>query len=171
MSDITTKQPEPLAIAGSSLPYSEDSKKSKYLSYRLMNFTIRESLDLAKVTWRSLHTWRQTDAQFAVMDGEGLTERRKQLAAEYLNIEFNRNFRMVLEKDFRVLFKTLTSPEAMTKNDQEYLLKLRSHYTPQHLGIIKQLLDGGDVDKPFDFTKLTMTLRTERVQQLEIRSG
>jgi hypothetical protein len=35
--------------------------------------------------------------------------------------------------------------------------------------MIKQLVGGGTIDKPFDFTKLTLTIRKEK-ETLEIKS-
>jgi hypothetical protein len=145
------------------LPYSEDSKKSKYLSYRLMNFTPRESMKLAKVASRTRDYWIEKDPMFVELDNEGLTDRRKQLAAEYLNIEFTRNFRMVLEKDFQVLYKALTDDLNMSKNDTEYLMRLRGHYTPQHLAMIKSLMgEKPKEDSGFDFTKMVISMKMER---------
>jgi hypothetical protein len=154
---------EVAAISEATLPYDEDSKKTKYLSYRLMNFTIRESLTLSNVCQRSRATWLATVPLFKELDGEGLTPNRKKLAAEYLSIEFTRNFRMVLEKDFQVLYKSLTE-KILSKDDHDYLLKLRAHYTPQHLAMIKSLMsDSADPNvKPFDFGRFVVEIKEER---------
>lgn len=156
-------------IASSIIPY-ESGKKARYLSYRVCNFSIRESTQLAKVTERAVRYWRETDESFAHIDGDGLTTLRKQMANEYLDIEFTRNFRLVLQKDFEVLFKVVTEgDEKLTDREHAYLAKLRNHYSPQNLAAIKQLLGGGTLEQPFDFTKLTLTIRRER-EELEIKS-
>ena len=145
----------------------ENGKKARYLSYRVCNFSVRESAQLAKVTERAIRYWRENDENFAHIDGDGLTDLRKQMANQYLDMEFTRNFRLVLQKDFEVLFKAVTG-ELLTDQEDNYLGKLRSHYSPQNLAAIKQLLGGGTLDQPFDFTKLTLTIRRER-EMLEIK--
>jgi len=68
---------------------------------------------------------------------------------------------LVLQKDFRILFKEATEG-TLTDDEKGYLLKIRQHYTPQSLAMVKQLLGGGNVEKPFDFTKLTLTIKKEQ---------
>lgn len=147
----------------------DGTKKAEYLSYRVCNCTVREAVQLSKITERTLRYWREKDEHFAYVDGEGLTEYRKKFANEMLDMEFTKNFRMVMKKDLEVLLKSLTNESAMTDREQNYLLKMRSHYSPQNLAAIKQLLGGGSLQEPFDFTKLTLTLHRER-ESLEIRS-
>lgn len=154
-------------IASSIIPF-EDGKKAAYLVKRICNFSIRESCKLAKVHERTVRKWREEDANFLRMDTEGLTELRKQLSTEYLDMEFTRNFHLVLQKDFEVLYKTVCGT-TLTDQEQNYLIKLRSHYTPQSLAMVKQLLGGGGLEQPFDFTKLTLTIRRER-EQIDIRA-
>ena len=155
------------SISEQVVPY-EDGKKSTYLSYRVAGFTVTEAVKLAKVHHKSVMRWRVDDLQFRHLDTEGMTEFRKKLSNHYLDIEFTRNFRLVLQKDFEILYKSVTGV-VLAEQDQEYLLKLRNHYTPQHLAMIKQLLGGGSVSEPFDFTKLTLTIRRER-ETMEIRT-
>ena len=155
-------------IASSIIPY-ESGKKALYLSYRVCNCSIRESTQLAKVTERAVRYWRENDENFARIDGEGLTVLRKQMANEYIDMEFTKNFRLLLQKDFEVLFKSITlGDDALTDKEHNYLLKMRSHYSPQNLAAIKQLLSGGTMEQPFDFTRLTLTLRKER-ETLEVK--
>lgn len=153
-------------IATSVIPY-ETGKKADYLAKRVCGFTMKESCKLIKLSERAVRYWREEDTNFAKIDGEGLPALRKQLADEYLNIQFTRNFHLVLEKDFNVLYKDAIGL-VLSKEEHEYLLKIRAHYTPQSLAMIKQLLAGGTVNQPFDFTKLTVTIKRE-MEQVEIR--
>lgn len=142
--------------------FSDDSKKAVYLSYRISNFSVRESCKLTDVSMRQVHRWRAADDDFAHIDGDGLTELRKSMANEYLDMQFTRNFRMVMEKDFRVLYKDATGDE-LSAVDVSYLHKIRQHYTPQSLAMVKQLLNGGTVQEPFDYTKLTLEIQREHI--------
>jgi hypothetical protein len=49
---------------------------------------------------------------------------------------------MVLEKDHQVLRKALDKDEVLTKQEQEYLIKLRTMYTPAQLQILEALVRG-----------------------------
>lgn len=143
--------------------FSDDSKKAVYLSYRISNFSVSESCALAKVSKRQVFRWR-TDSEFQHIDGDGLTALRKKVSNEYMDMQYTRNFRLVMEKDFRTLYMDATAPEKMEYADIKYLEKLRQHYTPQSLATIKQLASGGTVEQPFDFTKLTMVLKREQIE-------
>ncbi len=149
-----------------------ESKKGVYLSFRVTNFSIRESIQLTKVDERTVRRWREDDESFAFMDGEGLTDLRKQFANEYLDMQFTRNFQLVLQKDFKVLYQDAVAPGTLTTGEERYLEKIRQHYTPQSLAMVKQMLAGGDIEKPFDFTALSMKIQLERVtEKIEITRG
>ena len=166
------------AMAHSLLPMIQGDggtgKRAEYLAKRVANFSMRESCKLAGVTEKSVHRWREADANFNYLDTEGLTELRKSLGAELLNMEFTRNFHLVLEKDFKILYKDAVSetPGAipLTEDEKIYLLKIRQHYTPQSLAMVKQLLGGGTVEAPFNFTDFIFTLKREKVtEQIQIK--
>lgn len=139
------------------------AKRAEYLAKRVCNFTLRESCQLAKVSEKQVHRWREADETFRYLDTEGMTDLRKKFSTEYIDMQFTRNFHLVLEKDFKVLYKdAIEAP--LTDDDKAYLAKIRQHYTPQSLAMIKQLLGGGTVDQPFDFTRLTMRIKTEQIE-------
>jgi len=164
---------ETLDIARSYLPIldGEDSKKSQYLSYRITNFSRAMATELTGIHRKTVARWREEDPAFAWIDGEGLSEARKTLANEVIDMQFTRNFHLVLQKDFRILYKdhmnSLGTGLPLTEEEQAYMLKIRQHYTPQSLAMVKQILAGGTVEEPFNFTKLTMTIKRER-EQIEI---
>ncbi|MFA5384154.1 MAG: hypothetical protein WC364_05745 [Eubacteriales bacterium] len=145
-------------------------KKALYLSYRISNFTSRESEKLANVSHKQVTRWRQSDPQFLELDGTGLTNLRKTMSNEFLDMQFTRNFRLIMEKDFQVLYKDATN-EPLTLSEMNYLAKIRQHYTPQSLAVVKQLLSGGTVDAPFDFTKLTLEVRREQITIVQEQHG
>ena len=160
-----TEPTETEGIAASLLPMLEhdggDGKRADYLAKRVSCFSMRESCQLAKVSEKSVHRWREADARFNYLDTEGMSDLRKKLSTEYIDMEFTRNFYLVLQKDFRILFKDATD-ETLNDDEKGYLLKIRQHYTPQSLAMVKQLLGGGNIEKPFDFTKLTLTIKKEQ---------
>jgi len=150
-------------MARSLMPTMENENKATYLSWIVCNFSVREAVKLTGIHQKTVTRWREADPEFVELEQEGLTNRRKQMANEFLDMQFTRNFRLILQKDFDVLYKDATKI-VLTEFEQAYLLKVRQHYTPQSLAMLKQLLAGGNIQQPFDFTKLTMTISREREQ-------
>ena len=167
------------SIPRSIVPYNRDDDKSRYLGLRASGFTIREALGLIGKSKSSLSAWRH-DTVFVNLEDK-TPELRKTLALEYASLEFLRNYRLILEKDFRVIKDSLSrktehdddgKPYVVSQNSQDfqYLLKLRAHYTPQQLQAIEQLFGKGDGDKSFNWTDFVMTLsRTKEEIKVETR--
>jgi hypothetical protein len=152
-------------IAQAVVPKTDDSyqseKKHRYLSFRVAGFSIKEACELARVTLSGVRHWRNTDEEFANLDGSGLSEIKKQLSAEYLNIEFTRNFRLALLKDYNVLLKSIKAPDSLSIQETRYLEKARQFYTPQHWALLQQLIGESSGDE-FSWNKLVLEIRRER---------
>ena len=136
------------SIPRSLVPWNLDDDRSRYLGLRSSGFTIREALGLIAKAKSTLSKWRK-DPVFEGLENR-LPELRKELAMEYASVEFLRNYRLVLEKDHRVLKaslenKTRTSDNGdevtvpMSSQDFAYLKVMRAHYTPQQLQAINSL--------------------------------
>ena len=154
------------AIAQAMLPYYTDGgKQARYLSYLMMGFSVTESEQLAKCHHKSVLRWREEDDKFRGLELQATGELREKLANSILNVEFTRNFRLVLAKDFQLLYKdAVGSP--MTQAEKDWLVAIRKFYTPQQLAILKSLVvDGTQRQEAFDFTKtvLEIRLREERI--------
>jgi len=173
-------QTETEKIAHSVIPYSRDDARARYLSLRASGFTIREALRLIGYAHSTLSKWR-LDPEFVDVE-KRLPEYRKELAAEYVGLEFTRNYRLVLEKDYRVLQRSLTKtkdefgrevPIELSEQEHAYLMKMRSHYTPQQLQILEALLRGeqGQVDQEFNFTEFVIRAAREKVEIRGRRAG
>lgn len=160
---MTVNPGDAKSIVESIIPlYTDDTKKARYLSYRVANFSVLESCKLAGVHIKSVRRWREDDPSFYAIDVTNMENVRKELSAQFLDIEFTRNFRLVLAKDFEVLQKSMTEGAVLTEFEEGYLGKIRAHYTPQSLAMIKQLLKGGTLAEPFNFTKYVLTLTREK---------
>jgi hypothetical protein len=148
------------AIVQSVVEATNDSKKVKFLGFRASGFTIRESLSLVGIHEKTLHRWRESDALFVTHESN-LSELRKTLGTEFAHLEFMRNYRLILEKDFRVISKSLSKSQEneLTQSEHQYLLKARSHYTPQQLQVMQQLIGASkDEAVAFDFTNFVLTM-------------
>lgn len=167
----------PAGIAQSLIPYNYDDNKARYLGYRASGFTIREALKLIGVAHSTLSFWR-LQPEFVEIE-ERLPEIRQKLAAEYVGLEFVRNYRLVLEKDMQVLRNSVKKDEdgkaeQLTKQEQEYLIKLRGHYTPQQLEVLQTLLspDKKSDASSLDFTQFVITARRTKVtEEMRITTG
>lgn len=162
MTDITTTE----GIAQSLIPYYTDGgKKARYLSYLVASFSVMEAVKLAKIHYRTVKRWREEDSSFEKLEAKAVGELRKQLSDQLIDIEFTRNFRLVLAKDFEVLFKDAQG-EVLTESEEKYLMVIRKFYTPQQFAMIKQLVGGdGEKGEAFDFTKTVLTIRLEKEER------
>jgi len=135
--------------------------KTRYLSFRIASFSREESRKLAKVTKDQLRKWRKEDEKFLYFDGLGLSDTRKKLCAEYNAIQYSRNFRLIMEKDFNILYKDAQG-EQLTKQEEKYLTTIRAYYNPQSLAMLNQLA-GGKREETFDFTNMVMQIKREQI--------
>lgn len=128
---------DPAGIVEGIIPYFPDDRgKTNYLSYRSCGFGEREAAKLSGVSQRSVQRWRAYDPRFKVLDTEGLSELRAKVSVNYLQMEFTRNFRMLLDVDRAVITKKLQA-KPLTKEDIDYLGKIRPMYTPQQLSALE----------------------------------
>jgi len=171
---------DPESIAQSIIPYPYDDNRAKYLGLRSSGFKPKEATKLLGLTGAALSTWRR-DPEFASLE-QRLPEFRKQLALEYASLEFYRVFRLITEKDVRVVKKSLEIDKEgnsipMTKEENSYLLKLRSFYTLQQMNVLAAL--GSDsTAEGFNFTDLIKGMGrkgglkvTARRETVEITDG
>jgi len=164
-------------IAQSIIPYARDDARARYLGLRASGFTIREALRLVCKAKSTLSFWR-LNSEFVDLESR-LPEFKKELALEYANLEFLRNYRLVLEKDYRVLQKSIHPDKdddgnsiPLTSQDQAYLIRMRSHYTPQQLQIIETLIQAQTGDKGFNFTEFIITAsKIEQRFRIEAKRG
>lgn len=162
MSEEVTKTE---GIAQSLIPYYRDGgKQASFLSYMVAGFSVMEACKLAKVHYGSVKRWRRLDPNFVKVEEQCTTELRKRLSDELLDIEFTRNFRLVLAKDFEILFKDACGT-VLTEKEQQYLLTIRKFYTPQQFAMIKQLVGADGKEEAFDFTKTVLTIRLEKEEK------
>lgn len=145
----TTTEPKELSAASTLIPYRKDDIRSRYLSYLACGFSSEEALFVLRLKYSWLELMRQDD-QFTALE-LSVPEIRKDLGREYAELDFLRNFRMVLEKDHRILRKSLEmevdedgNPVELSPYEHQYLLKLRSAYTPQQLQLLESAISGGN---------------------------
>ena len=140
--ELTTTE----GIAQFLVPYYRDGgKQAKYLSYLVAGFSVMEACKMAKCHLGSVKRWRRLDPNFSPLEDKALGELRDSLSKHMLDIEFTRNFRLVLAKDFEILFKDATGGQ-LTENERQYLMLIRKFYTPQQFAMIKQMVSASDGD-------------------------
>ncbi|KKM27389.1 hypothetical protein LCGC14_1575230 [marine sediment metagenome] len=162
-------------MASSRLPMLQadggDGKRADYLSKRVCNFSMRESCKLANVSEKSVRRWREADPNFLHLDTEGITDLRKKLGNELIDMEYTRNFHLVLQKDFKVLYKDAIG-STLTEDETAYLLKvIRKHYTPQDIiAVDKAMQPDGDAMPPGSYREtLTVTVEGRQVEDESAR--
>jgi len=136
---LDSDTPKEVSIATSLLPWRKDDYRARYIGYLACGFDVDEALYMLGLNIAWLEEQRQ-DEGFNAIEFK-VPEIRKELSKEYIELDFFRNFRLVLEKDYRILKKAIYD-EVLPKQDHDYLLKLRSAYTPQQLQILEQVMKG-----------------------------
>lgn len=150
-----------IEIASDLIPFMDDGKKDKYVTYRAVGFSKREAADMADVHPKSVMRWYVQDPAFKTLDNEGMQDLRTKVSSKYIDEQFTRNFFLTLQQDAKVLGKFFKG-EQMDLTETNYLMKIRQHYTPQALAMVKQLSSGGTLEKPFDFSDYVLTLTRKR---------
>lgn len=160
--DITPAE----GMAQSIVPlYIDGDNKATVLGYLVAGFSKTEAIKLAGLHQKTWQRWTDPetgDAAFIDFINR-LPDIRKELSDQLLDIEFTRNFRLFMQKDFKVLFKEASGGE-LTATENSYLNLIRKFYTPQHLAMIRQLMSG-DVkakEDAFDFTKTVLEIRLSK---------
>lgn len=145
--EVTHHNPtEGESVMESVLPYySDDSAKSKYMSYRACGFTTTESMELVQRDRATLYRWYREDPDWKLQDTEGIGEFRQTTARNFIFAEFMRNMRLVLEKDAAILQKALKDPDEMDKEEHSYLRTIRPQYGPAQLAAITAYLKGQEM--------------------------
>ena len=134
------------SVMESVLPYySDDSAKSKYMSYRACGFTVTEAMELAQRDRATLYRWYREDPEWKIQDTEGIGEFRQTTARNFIFAEYMRNMRLVMEKDAAVLQKALKAPDEMDKDEHAYLRTIRPQYGPSQLAAITAYLKGQEI--------------------------
>lgn len=150
------------AIAESLIPYSKGSAlMTKYLSLRACGFTLKEASRLAGIHHHTPNQWRLKDPEFTAAEREAITTNRQQLSTDHIQIEYTRNIVLALKHDFDVLSRAVNHPLEVSGADRVYLARIRGHYTPQQLSVLRQLLKGGD-GKEMTYADIVMTLSRTR---------
>ena len=141
--------------------YIEGDRKAAYLGYLVAGFSRVEAKRLTGIHDKTLTRWTHGDPDFVEFVSK-IPDVRQRLSDQLLDIEFTRNFKLVLSKDFKVLYKDATG-KILTPEEQQYLQSIRKFYTPQHLMLLRQLLSGGDgKEAAYDWTKTVLEIRLSK---------
>jgi len=135
----STDNPKEVSIATTLIPWRKDDFRARYMGYLACGFSPDEALYMLGLNRGWLEEQRQ-DSSFNEVEVR-VPEIRKELSKEYIELDFFRNFRLVIEKDYRILKKSIEE-EVLSKQEHDYLLKLRSAYSPQQLQILEQVMRG-----------------------------
>ncbi len=153
------------------IPLNNNPRKASYLTYRSAGFSVRESCMLAEVSFATIKKWRREDEEFRQWEGERLDWLRRNISSDLMQMEFMRNFRLALRRDFKLLFKGNYDLAGMTEREYDLLKSIRKHYTPQDLLAIQKAMEPDpDVLPPGGYRKsVTVTVEGREVEGEEAR--
>lgn len=131
-----------LSIADSVLPRFDfdDDRKRRYLSFRLCGFDRNEAVKFAGIQVRTVYHWREHDPEFERLEKTNLLDIRNQFSKEIIKLDFTRNFKLALERDFQVLEQAVKDATKLTRDEVIYLGKIRALYTPQQFQVLEGVL-------------------------------
>lgn len=135
-----SEDPKQVSIATTLIPWRKDDYRARYMGYLACGFNPNEATYMLGLPASWLEEQR-LDESFNAFELK-VPEIRKELSKEYIELDFFRNFRMVLEKDYRVLQHALDMGGGLSNQEHQYLIKMRSAYTPQQLQILEQVMKG-----------------------------
>jgi len=155
-----------LSVAEEFLPVLlEESPRSRYLCYRVCGMSAKQARDYVGVSLFEAQQWRRDDAQFRYIDVEHLREVRAECARELISTDYMRNFKLLLDKDCKIILKSLDEKKKLTPDEMRYLLKIRQSYTAQQLNMLEQLLSiESPGDMPANFTEALFQIRRRETQ-------
>jgi hypothetical protein len=138
---MTTQIRNALDKADSLLPVfdTQNPKKRKYLSYRLCGFSRTEAQRLCKIPHPTVTSWMALDARFSEIEHMGIMNLSKEFRKEVISMEFTRTMRLMMQHDADLIEKQLVSGY-LTKDEKEYLVKIRPLYSPASLKVLEDML-------------------------------
>jgi len=143
------------------LPLNNNPRKASYLTYRATAFSVRESCMLAEVKFATVLKWRREDEEFRKWEEQRLPELQHSLVGDLVRMEFLRNFRLALRRDFKLLYKANYNLQGMSDREYELLKVIRKHYAPQDLLAIQKALEPDQGDLPPGGYRESLTLTVE----------
>jgi hypothetical protein len=176
---VRDKGNEALSIASTVIPYDREDSEAQYLFNRACGLSVRETLEVIDRTKGWLSNIRARDPQFVELEKQ-IPEFRKTLSKDFLKIEWMRNFRLAMAKDRKILKRSLGMERdgsgevvTMTNFDQQYLLKMRTHYSPQQLQVLQAIGTEGDGGINFGQWVLQNSNIVQNVQNIygEVKDG
>ena len=132
-----SEDPKEVSVATTLIPWRKDDIRARYMGYLACGFNPEEALYMLGLKAEWLEEQR-LDESFNIFELK-VPEIRKELSKEYIELDFFRNFRMVLEKDYRVLKHALDLGGGLSNQEHQYLLKMRSAYTPSSYRYLSKL--------------------------------
>lgn len=167
----------------------QDERKAKYLAYRYVGFSFKEAVELTGIIEATVLRWRdpnrrvggrekgtQYDAEFAALESNVTSENRSKIRREVLQNLFTRNMVLILEYDYQIIRRVkglefvdiedeTGHKEHMvvlpSKDDLNYLNRMRGNYGPQQLQAMERLAEVGP-EAGFSITQLILNMNLDR---------
>lgn len=119
------------------------SDKATYLAYRSLGLKPSQALQAMEYSEDLLEQWKQDDPDFLVWESVYITRLQNTLSTDIVTLGFMRNMAMLTAMDSVIIRKSMISTDLLTKVERDYLLKIRSHYTPSDLLALEKVLHPG----------------------------
>lgn len=143
---------------------SRSLNKARYLAWRSSGFSVREACGLTSISQATVMHWRRSDSEFADIESNKLPELQSTVGADILLLEFDRNFRLSLHADFKVLYKAACNPDSLSENEMNVYRAARTHYRPKERIDLENALKAPKDREGTGEVKLTVTIEGKVVE-------
>lgn len=116
------------------------SDKATYLGYRSLGFNPKQCLQIMELDEDELDYWNQ-DKGFQEVEKRFLNQMQTEISAELIRLGFLKNMAMFVAKDAGLIRKSLLDMDMLSKREYDYLMKVRTHYTPGDLLSLEKALN------------------------------
>lgn len=119
------------------------SDKATYLAYRSLGLTPAQSISTMGLSELHLELWKETDPYFLEFEAKNINRLQREVSAEIIRLGFIKNMALFVAKDATILRKSLGDINQLSKREFDYLMKIRTHYTPGDLYNLEKALNPG----------------------------
>lgn len=141
------------------------AQKESYLCSRAVGFSIAEAARLAGAEPSMVTVWRKLDPEFRRLEDNELPKQSRRAPDDALRMEFIRNMRLVMNRDFKILYKASLSLDTLSPVEYDYLKRVRKHYTiAELLNLERAMLPEGSQASATAVANVTVMVDSEVVE-------
>ena len=117
------------------------SDKATYLAFRSLGLNTIQALGVMGLPEEYIDYWKNTDPNFLEWELRNLRALQSTLSIDITKLNFLRNMALFTAKDASIIRRSITDLNGLSKLEFDYLMKVRTHYTPADLLALEKALE------------------------------